>query len=204
MQKSICIGLPAETHSSTHVFVKSPPAELPMSRQSCWEKNTQVISCNVEPVWHFRSMIVGPRKAMLSPKLKNTLQYVSVCWQFLRKSVNIRSSINIAWKSPIYSTMTAEWCLDVPVGGFQTICLGDRCQNRRSFPTFIFAHSSQNLCETLLKLMPKNKFLTDFFEIEKINDFQLNCQWFWSSMRVVDKNVIRNVKACIDDGPLNN
>ncbi len=93
----------AETCYSTHVFVKTPPIEQPMSRQSCWEKNTQVISCNVEPVWHFRSRIVGPRKAMLSPKLKNTLQYVSVCWQFLLKSVTIRSSINIAWKSPTYS-----------------------------------------------------------------------------------------------------
>lgn len=110
MESSYCSGCPSSVDSphslpaDTHVFVKTPPVELPMSRQSCWEKNTQVISCNVEPVWHFRSRIVGPRKAMLSPKLKNTLQYVSVCWQFLRKSVNIRSSINIAWKSPIYST----------------------------------------------------------------------------------------------------
>lgn len=79
----------------TYVFLKTPPIKLPISKQTCCEKKTQVISCSVELVWHFRSNIVGPRNAIQSPKLKNTLQYVSVCCQFRLKSVIRRSSTNI-------------------------------------------------------------------------------------------------------------
>lgn len=58
----------------THVFLKTPPMELPIRRQNCWEKNTQVICWSVDCVWHCKSRIVGPKKAIHSPKLKNTLQ----------------------------------------------------------------------------------------------------------------------------------
>lgn len=84
----------------THVFLKMPPVELPTSRQICCEKKTQVISSSVELVWHFRSNIVGPRNAIQRPKLKNTLQYVSVCCQFCLKTVIRRSSTNM---------LSSEW-----------------------------------------------------------------------------------------------
>lgn len=58
----------------TYVLLKTPPTELPINKQNCWEKNTQVIWLSVEFVWHCKSKIVGPRKAMHSPKLKKTLQ----------------------------------------------------------------------------------------------------------------------------------
>lgn len=58
----------------TYVLLKKPPTELPINKQNCWAKNTQVIWVSVEFVWHCKSKIVGPRKAMQSPKLKNTLQ----------------------------------------------------------------------------------------------------------------------------------
>lgn len=95
-------------HHQTHVFLKTPPIELPKRRQICCEKKTQVISSSVELVWHFRSNIVGPRNAIQSPKLKNTLQYVSVCCQFRLKSVRIRSSINM---------LSLEW-MNYSVSGF--------------------------------------------------------------------------------------
>lgn len=176
----------------THVFLKTPPTEVPTSKQNCWEKNTQVISCNVEPVWHFRSRIVGPRKAMLSPKLKKTLQYVSVCWQFLLKSVNIRSSINIAWRSPDYPSFCIFDFLDgsrsVP-GWFKSLaqmiqqiieCVIMSCIY---IPLLLPLH--EPLCMNV-KLMPKNHHL---------NWALRNCQWFSVQRSVIlmwdlDQNVI--------------
>lgn len=33
---------------STYVLLKTPPTELPINRQNCWEKNTHVIWLSVE------------------------------------------------------------------------------------------------------------------------------------------------------------